>query len=136
MTYLLDSNIWIKLLQARDLGLVDRFARMETSEIASCAPVRAELLYGAAKYDDPGKRTDMVEKILSLYPSLPFDDRCAGAYAEIRHSLERERAVIGPFDLQIAAVARTHNLIVVTGNVREFGRVHGLKVENWLIGGA
>lgn len=74
----------------------------------------------------------MVEEILSRYPSLPFDDGCAGVYAEIRHALEMERAVIGPFDLQIAAVARFHSLIVVTGNVREFGRVHGLKVENWL----
>ena len=132
MRYLLDSNIWIKLLQARDMRLVDRFARAEPSEITSCAPVRAELLYGAAKYDNPGKRRIMVEEILSLYPSIPFDDRCAEAYAKIRHALEKERSVIGPFDLQIAAIALSHNLIVVTGNVREFGRVHGLKVENWL----
>ena len=132
MKYLLDSNIWIKLLQARDLCLVDRFARTDSTEVASCAPVRAELLYGAAKYQDPGRRRIMVEEILSRHQSLPFDDECADAYAGIRHTLESNRCVIGPFDLQIAAVAQVHKLIVVTGNVGEFNRVHGLKVENWL----
>ena len=129
--YLLDSNVWIKVLQGRDLILLDRFTAAPPVEVASCATVRAELMHGAWKYEYPIRRKDRVEGLLSKFVSLPFDDRAADVYGRIRDELERERNVIGPFDLQIAAIALAHDLTVVTGNVSEFRRVHGLKVEDW-----
>ncbi len=64
---------------------------------------------------------------------LPFDEDAAGHYGEIRADLERRGSIIGPYDLMIAAHARSRGLIVVTGNLGEFRRVDGLRSEDWLI---
>jgi tRNA(fMet)-specific endonuclease VapC len=64
-------------------------------------------------------------------PSLPFDDRAAEHCGEIRALLAREGRPIGPYDLQIAAIARAAGLILVTRNVSEFTRVPNLTIENW-----
>ena len=131
MRYLLDSNIWIEILKAKRVRLVDRFTRTRIDEMATCSPVRAELMHGAEKYVDVEVRKEVVARALGKVVSLPFDDRCADRYGQIRHDLERRRCIIGPYDLQIAAIALVHDLTVVTGNVEEFARVHGLKVEDW-----
>lgn len=67
----------------------------------------------------------------AAHQSLDFDDRAAETYGTLRYELEKAGQVIGPFDLQIAAVALTHDLILVSGNVREFGRIPALKVVDW-----
>ena len=131
MRYLLDSNIWIEVLKAKRVRLVDRFTRTRIDEMATCSPVRAELMHGAEKYVDVEVRKEVVARALGKVVLLPFDDRCADRYGIIRHDLERRRCIIGPYDLQIAAIALVHDLTVVTGNVEEFTRVHGLRVEDW-----
>ena len=52
-------------------------------------------------------------------------------YSIIRSELEQQGTPIGPYDLMIASIAKTHNLVLVTHNVREFSRVGGLQVEDW-----
>lgn len=136
MRYLLDSNIWIEVLKAKRVRLVDRFTKTRIDEMATCSPVRAELMHGAEKYVDVEVRKEVVARALGKVTSLPFDDQCADRYGIIRHDLERRRCIIGPYDLQIAAIALVHDLTVVTGNVEEFSRVHGLRVEDWSRGGA
>ena len=131
MRYLLDSNIWIEVLKAKRVRLVDRFTRTRIDEMATCSPVRAELMHGAEKYVDVEVRKEVVARALGKVVSLPFDDRCADRYGIIRHDLERRRCIVGPYDLQIAAIALGHDLTVVTGNVEEFSRVHDLRVEDW-----
>ena len=133
MQYLLDSNIWIEVLKGKNGLLIDRFTQTMVSDIAACSIVRAELMHGAQKYKDTVARSELVANALNKVVSLPFDDRCAERYGLIRHDLETRGCLIGPMDLQIAAIALVHNLTVVTGNVSEFGRVHGLKVENWSV---
>jgi tRNA(fMet)-specific endonuclease VapC len=73
-----------------------------------------------------------IERTLSPYRSLPFDDAAARRYAEIRDVLETRGEVIGPNDLLIAAIALTHGLTLVTNN-REFSRVPGLTSEDWTV---
>lgn len=68
---------------------------------------------------------------LSPFSSLPFDDDCARRCAEVRAELERSGRVIGPHDLQIAAVALQHGLTLVTHNMQEFSRIAGLKLDDW-----
>jgi len=133
MTYLLDSNVWIKVLQGRENILLDRFSRENLAEMSSCSPVLGELLVGSEKYVNSIKRKVLVEGLLSKFVSFSFDDRCANVYAWIRHDLERRGCVIGPYDLQISAIALAHDLTVVTGNVAEFSRVTGLKIEDWTV---
>lgn len=131
MRYLLDTNVWIEVLKGKNLRFIDKFANLPTTEFATCSPVRAELMHGAEKYNDANSRKMDVARALSRAISLPFDDPCADCYGMIRHDLEQRRCIIGPMDLQIASIALVHNLTLVTGNVEEFRRVHGLKVENW-----
>ena len=80
---------------------------------------------------NPPERRAKVKTILAAYPSLPFDDACADKYAEVRHDLELRNCVIGPYDLQIAAIALVHDLTLVTGNADEFKRVPGLRMVDW-----
>jgi tRNA(fMet)-specific endonuclease VapC len=68
---------------------------------------------------------------VSPFASLPFDDQGARICAEVRSQLERAGTVIGPHDLQIAAIALQHGLTLVTHNTREFSRISGLKLEDW-----
>jgi len=68
---------------------------------------------------------------LRPYTTLPFDDAAAQVFGRIRATLETAGTPIGPYDLQIAEIALVNGLIVITHNVREFGRVPGLRIEDW-----
>jgi len=131
MRYLLDTNVWIEVLKGRNYRLISRFNGNSVADLAACTPVRAELMHGAEKYSDTGARKRDVVRALNQVVSLPFDDRCADLYGSIRHDLEVRPCVIGPLDLQIAAIAIMHDLVLVTGNVGEFSRIPDLKVEDW-----
>lgn len=131
MKLLPDTNIWIELLKKRNIIVAARFAATPANEIVTCAVVRSEFMHGAEKYVNPPERRAKVKTILSAYPSLPFDDACADKYAEIRHDLELRACIIGPYDLQIAAIALVRDLTLVTGNADEFKRVPGLRVIDW-----
>ena len=100
-------------------------------EIVTCAVVRAELLHGALKYGLPAQRSALVRNTLAPFRSLPFDDTATDHYARVRHELERIGKPIGPNDLIIAAICLIHDCILVTANIGEFGRVHGLRIEDW-----
>jgi tRNA(fMet)-specific endonuclease VapC len=131
MRYLLDTNVWIKILKGKNPLLIDRFTKIDHSELAVCSTVRAELMHGAEKSSNvPRRRLDVTE-LLARVTSLPFDDPCANTNGVIRHSLENRACIIGPYDSRIAAIALVHDLTLVSGNVNEFKRVHGLRVEDW-----
>jgi tRNA(fMet)-specific endonuclease VapC len=91
-----------------------------------------ELLYGAERSARPAETRQEVERFAARLTVLPFDDDAAAHTADIRAALERKGAVIGPYDLMIAGHARSRGLVVVTGNLREFQRVDGLRAEDWL----
>jgi tRNA(fMet)-specific endonuclease VapC len=133
MRFLLDTNVLITILKGRNPLLIERFFKTDRSELATCSVVLGELMYGAEKYSNVARRRMDVTKLLGNVTSLPFDDRCANQYGLIRHDLQIRRCIIGPYDLQIAAIALVHDLTVVTGNKSEFSRVHGLKVEDWSV---
>lgn len=132
MRYLLDTNIWIFYLKGRADRLAHEFSSRPASDFATCSIVRAELLHGAEKYGNVAQRIARVETTLAPFVSLTFDDSAANHYGPIRHLLEVAGAAIGPYDLQIAAIALSRQLTLVTDNDREFSRVPELKVENWI----
>lgn len=90
------------------------------------------LLYGAEKSADPVGNRRSVNGLAARLGVLDFDAEAAAHAAEIRAALERQGQVIGPYDLLIAGHARSRGLVVVTGNLREFQRVAGLRSEDWL----
>jgi tRNA(fMet)-specific endonuclease VapC len=132
MSYLLETNVWIFYLKHSSSPVEARLKSTPAREIAVCSVVWAELLYGARKYEKRQDRIARVERTLAPFQSLPFDDAAARHYAEIRDDLETRGEVIGPNDLLIAAIARTHGLTLVSNN-REFERVRGLTVEDWTV---
>ncbi|WP_250148101.1 type II toxin-antitoxin system VapC family toxin [Halomonas jincaotanensis] len=93
--------------------------------------VAAELRYGAIK-SNSAKLAERIDLILSALEILPLEPPADHQYASLRHHLRRQGSPIGPNDLLIASQALTNDLTVITANVREFSRVPGLKVENWL----
>ena len=131
MAWLIDTNCWISYLKGKNPKFGHRLMATPAAQVFGCAPVLAELLHGARKYDSPTDREQRVLRTLAPYVCLAFDAQAASTFADIRNELELRRAIIGPFDLQIAAIARAHNLTVVTNNVGEFSRVSGLSVEDW-----
>jgi tRNA(fMet)-specific endonuclease VapC len=91
-----------------------------------------ELLYGAERSNRPAHVRQEVERFIARLSVLSFDDDAAAHAAEIRATLERGGTIIGPYDLMIAGQARSRGLVVVTGNLKEFLRVDGLRAEDWM----
>lgn len=130
LRYLLDTNFCIRVLRDRPKGLRERF-NDNAEALCISDVVLYELLYGAEKSQNPAKIRREVEHFSGRLSVLPFDDDAAAHTAEIRADLEARGCVIGPYDLMIAGHARSKGLVVVTGNLREFTRVNGLRSEDW-----
>lgn len=130
-TYLLDTNVCIHLLNNTSASVVERFMSESPSTVRLCSIVKAELLYGARKSNRVARALASLERFFRPLESVGFDDESAAEYGRIRADLERAGTPIGANDLLIAAIARRHDLTVVTHNVDEFNRVVGLAVEDW-----
>ncbi|WP_299069844.1 type II toxin-antitoxin system VapC family toxin [Accumulibacter sp.] len=128
--YLLDTNAWIGLLKGHP-AIAAGVGRAGIDALYLCAPVWAELWFGACKSQRIAENQARIRELVAHIPSLSFDDRAAEHCGDIRALLAREGRPIGPYDLQIAAIARAGGLSVVTRNVSEFSRVPGLSIENW-----
>jgi tRNA(fMet)-specific endonuclease VapC len=131
MIFLPDTNACITLLRQRDHRLIARWKSVKVSDIVLCSIVIYELRYGAQRSSNPSGEHAKLDLFLSPFNSLPFDDECARRCAELRADLEANGKVIGPHDLQIAAIALQHRLTLVTHNSREFSRIAGLKIDDW-----
>ena len=133
MLYLLDTNVCIRLLNGTSISVQQRLATTRRSDVAVCSVVKAELFYGAMRSRNPDQTLTRYREFLEPFASLPFDDEAAIAYGQIRADLARKGTPIGPNDLQIAAIALSHNLTLITHNTAEFNRVDGLQLEDWEI---
>ena len=132
MPYLLDTNVWINYFKQRSSAIQAKLSLLQPAEVVSCSIVKSELLHGAEKYANRDRRQALVTETLAPFRSIPFDDDAAVIYARIRNELELAGRVIGPFDLQIAAICVLHECTLVTNNVGEFSRIEGLAIEDWL----
>lgn len=96
-----------------------------------CTVVKATLAYGARLATDPGRAAALVDAFCESFPSLPFDDVCIEAYAELRAHQRQNDAIIVANDLQIAAIALTHALQLVSDDRAAFERIPGLTLVSW-----
>jgi len=129
--WLLDTNVWIAYLSKRPSPVKSRIASLPENQLCLCDVVKAELYFGAYKSARPAENLVRLETLFSIVSSLPFDSAAAHHFGEIRAHLARLGTPIGPYDLQIAAIARVHNVTLVTHNTNEFSRVPGLILEDW-----
>ena len=131
MTYLLDTNIVSDLVRNPAGRAAVRLAAIGEVRPCTSIVVAAELQYGAIRRGSQ-RLTRQLEIVLSAIDVLPLDQPADLRYAELRVHLERNDLAIGPNDFFIAAHALSLDCTLVTGNEREFARVPGLKIENWL----
>ena len=132
MKYLVDTNILIYLMNSKSPKLQKKFTSKPIDEFCVSSVTVAELIYGAKKSNYIEKNLNAAIKILSPFTIIDFNSMDAFEYGDIRASLEKMGKVIGANDLLIAAQARRLNLIVLTANTKEYRRVEGLYVENWV----
>jgi tRNA(fMet)-specific endonuclease VapC len=129
--YLLDTNALSEVVKQPAGVVARRIAAAGEDNICTSIVVACELRYGAAKKDSPVLNT-RIEQLLSDVEVLPLAEGVDRRYADLRTQLEQAGQPISAHDMLIAAHALTLGLTVVTANVREFRRVPGLAVENWL----
>jgi tRNA(fMet)-specific endonuclease VapC len=130
MKYVLDTNTLIYFFKG--LGDVSKnMLAQPPSEIAIPTVVLFELEVGIAKSTSPRKRKSQLQEITALVNVLPFGIAESKAAAQIRVKLEKQGLPIGPYDVLIAATAMANNMILVTHNQKEFGRIESLKIEDW-----
>ena len=132
MPYLLDTNICIYFLNQSSSRVLAKLRNTTPSQIKLSAITVAELYFGARKSKASKKNLAIVKKFVSPFEIIPFDEFACPYYATIRNKLEAEGQPIGPMDLLIATIAYAHKLTLVTNNEKEFKRIKGLDIENWL----
>jgi tRNA(fMet)-specific endonuclease VapC len=129
MRYVLDTDTSISIIRAKEPYL-SRSQAESPADLAISAMTLAELHCGALRSQDPTRATNSLQAFLSgIIEVLPFDEGAAGIHARFRDAIRSQP--IGDRDLVIASVAAAHDLTLVTGNTREFGRLPGLKLEDW-----
>lgn len=133
MIYLLDTNTCIQYLNGRNSLVVNKLKSQKPNDIVLCDIVKLELYYGAYKSERKDKNLQVLNEFFQEFHSLSFDDQAAKKAGEIRAKLAALGTPIGPYDLQIAAIALVYSLILVTHNIDEFSRVEGLSYEDWEI---
>ena len=131
--YCLDTDVLSAVIK-RDppLHLIRRLARTPPTEQCTTAITLGELLYGVTRRASPSLAERVRALIASAGPILPFDEAAAETYGPLRAQLERDGRRLAEPDLRIACIVLARNATLVTGNVRHFARVPGLRVENWL----
>ena len=129
---LLDTNICIAMIRDRNENVINRIRSCRRGEIGISVVTLAELNFGAEKSARPLQNRLAVAAFCAEVEVHPFDILAAKAYGEIRAALEKVGRPIGSLDTMIAAHGLALGATVVTNNQREFARVAGLEVENWL----
>ena len=133
--FLLDTNICIYIRLRRPPEVLARFRSLHAGEAAISVITYGELRYGAEKSREREQALNLLDRLVALLPVLPLPQAAGEAYGAIRAELERRGEVIGNNDLWIAAHALAAGLILATNNRREFARVGGLQLADWLEAG-
>lgn len=131
--YLLDTNICIYIQRQKPGEVLARFQKLKPGDAAISVITWGELLYGAEKSQQRKKALYLLEEFKTFVPVLPIPENAGKTYGIIRASLESQGKPIGNNDLWIAAHAKAASLMIVTNNEREFQRILGLRVQNWVI---
>ncbi len=133
LRYLLDTNICIATIRNKPEAMRAAFNRHHSHMAISSVTVM-ELLYGVEVSAQAQRNLANVEGFIARLDVLDYDTPAAAHTAQIRAELTKAGTQIGPYDQMIAGHARSRGLVVVTNNTREFKRVRGLRIADWLRG--
>lgn len=129
--YLLDTNTCIRFLNRSNTAIYQRLINLSADDACICDVVKYELYFGAYKSSQSAKNLENLSNFFGDLASLPFDGEAAKICGQLRAMLQAAGTPIGAYDLQIAAIALTHDLTLITHNTREFSRIPELKLEDW-----
>ncbi|OQW87018.1 MAG: hypothetical protein BWK72_14865 [Rhodoferax ferrireducens] len=130
--YLLDTDVFSLMVKGQDEAINTRMQTLTKGEAVLSVITTGEYFYGIAHAPVSALREKRAQRLMDFFGVLPLDADVSISYGDIRADLRKKGTPIGPNDLWLAAQAKTHGLIMVTRNTREFKRVKGLKVEDWL----
>ena len=131
MKFMLDTDIASYIMKRSEPEVLKRLQRVPVGDVGISSITKSELEYGVAVSPRRAQNRATLDEFLRYVEVLDYPGDAAGHYAQIRAELKTRGAMIGANDLFIAAHARCLGMTLVTNNVREFGRVSGLKMENW-----
>ncbi|GGO85208.1 ribonuclease VapC [Marinobacterium nitratireducens] len=131
LKYMLDTNICIFTIKNKPEQVRQAFNRHH-GQLCISSVTLMELIYGAEKSAAPEKNLEVIEGFTGRLDVLSYDNLAAEHTGQLRAELAKNGTPIGPYDQMIAGHARSRGLIVVTNNLREFERVPGLRIEDWV----
>ncbi|MCE7026756.1 type II toxin-antitoxin system tRNA(fMet)-specific endonuclease VapC [Jiella avicenniae] len=131
LAYMLDTNICIYVMKTYAPHVREKFNAL-AEQLCISSITLGELHYGAQKSARREENLTAIEQFGARLDVLPFADKAAAHYGQLRAEWKRAGTPCGPHDMQIGAHARSEGLILVTNNRREFDRMPGLRVENWV----
>lgn len=132
MKYLLDTNICIYIIKRKPPEVLQQFEHFQTRDLLISSITTSELYYGAQKSQQQQTNLKALDNFLLPFRIVEYDESASFNYGEIRATLEKQGKVIGPLDMMIAAHALSLNIPLVTNNTKEFERVEGLQLRNWV----
>ena len=130
--YLLDTNICIYLIKKHPPEVLARFQQIQLKQLHIPTITLFELYYGIEKNNSQQRNLAALENFIAPLTVVDFTLDAAKKAAKIRNDLQKQGTPIGAYDIQIAAIALSYNMTLLTNNTREFERVKGLKLENWV----
>ena len=129
---LLDTNICIYILKNKPVEVLEKFKKFDIGELKLTSITVAELYFGAYNSSHLERNISVIERFLIPFEIVNFDEKAAMEYGKIKAKLRKEGNIIGELDMQIASIAISNNLILVTNNIKEFARIENLDFENWI----
>lgn len=132
-SYLLDTNICIYLIKKHPPEVFKRFQKILIKQLHIPTITIFELYYGIEKNNSQQRNLSALENFIAPLEIVDFNIDAAMWAAKIRATLQKKGTAIGAYDIQIAAVALSLDMVLLTNNMSEFERVDGLKLENWVV---
>jgi len=130
--YLLDTNICIYIINKRPSEVFDRFQRIQLMQLHIPTIAIFELYFGLEKNQSHQRNRSFLENFIAPLTVTGFSIEAAKCAAKIRYQLRKQGTSIGAYDIQIAAIAISENMVLLTNNTKEFARIEDLKLENWV----
>jgi len=130
--YMLNTDICIYIIKRKPRSVLKRLESLQPGQLAMSAITFAELMNGAKKSKQVEANVAKLNELGELIQICPFDQKAAIFYGDVRSTLEKKGNIIGSNDLLIAAHALSLDWILVSNNEKEFKRVDGLRIENWI----
>jgi len=129
---MLDTNICIYIIKNRPQSVLDELKKCDVGDIVLSSITVSELMYGVHKSQFVEKNLKAIEHFLIPFDVVNYDYKASLEYGKIRATLEQKGQPIGSLDMLIAAHAKSLGVVLVSNNMKEFERVEGLDVENWV----